>query len=101
WAGRRLGIPVVYEVRAFWEDAAVLHGSTTENSLRYRATRAIETSACRNAASVITICENLRGQLIDRGIPREKLFVMPNGVDLARFNAAGDGSGRLRERLAL
>ena len=22
WVGRRLGIPVVYEVRAFWEDAA-------------------------------------------------------------------------------
>ena len=37
--GKRLGIPVVYEVRAFWEDAAVDHGTTTEGSLRYRATR--------------------------------------------------------------
>ena len=26
---RRLGIPVVYEIRAFWEDAAVDHGTTT------------------------------------------------------------------------
>ncbi len=34
--GRKLGIPVVYEVRAFWEDAAVDHGSTKEGSLRYR-----------------------------------------------------------------
>src|SRR5690349_1076328 len=25
--GRRLGIPVVYEIRAFWEDAAVDHGT--------------------------------------------------------------------------
>ena len=27
WVGRRLGIPVIYEVRAFWEDAAVDHGN--------------------------------------------------------------------------
>jgi hypothetical protein len=30
--GKQLGVPVVYEVRAFWEDAAVDHGSTTEGS---------------------------------------------------------------------
>ncbi|MBM3524664.1 MAG: glycosyltransferase, partial [Alphaproteobacteria bacterium] len=27
---RRLGLPFVYEIRAFWEDAAVDHGSTAE-----------------------------------------------------------------------
>jgi len=47
--GRRLGIPVVYEVRAFWEDAAVDHGSTTEGSLRYRLTQRLETHALRRA----------------------------------------------------
>ena len=30
--GRQLGIPVVYEVRAFWEDAAVDHGTTHDNA---------------------------------------------------------------------
>src|SRR5690606_3100393 len=40
--GRRLGLPVVYEVRAFWEDAAVDHGTTREGSLRYRLTRHLE-----------------------------------------------------------
>jgi hypothetical protein len=45
--GRKLGIPVVYEVRAFWEDAAVDHGTTTEGSLRYKLTRALETWALR------------------------------------------------------
>jgi hypothetical protein len=50
--GKRLGIPVVYEVRAFWEDAAVDHGTTTEGSLRYRATRALETWALKRADHV-------------------------------------------------
>ena len=58
--GRELGIPVVYEVRAFWEDAAVDHGTTTEGSLRYRLTRRLETHALRQAAHVFTICEGLR-----------------------------------------
>ena len=37
-AGRRHAIPVVYEVRALWEDAAASHGSNGEGGLRYRAT---------------------------------------------------------------
>jgi glycosyltransferase involved in cell wall biosynthesis len=41
--GRKLGIPVVYEIRAFWEDAAVDHGTYAENSIKYRMTRAVET----------------------------------------------------------
>jgi PEP-CTERM/exosortase A-associated glycosyltransferase len=85
WAGRKLGIPVLYEIRAFWEDAAVEHGSTHEGSLRYRATRAFETSACRRADLVVTICEGLRKGLLERGIPATKLHVLPNGVDTAKF----------------
>ena len=47
--GRKLGIPVVYEIRAFWEDAAVDHGTTNEGSLRYKATRGLETRAIKRA----------------------------------------------------
>ncbi len=85
WAGRKLGLPVVYEIRAFWEDAAVDHGSTHEGSLRYRATKAFETSACKNANAVVTICEGLRKGLLERGIDEKKLFVLPNGVDVSKF----------------
>ncbi len=83
--GRQLGIPVVYEVRAFWEDAAVDHGSTTEGSLRYRLTRAAETWALRRAAHVFTICEGLRSDIVARGIPSDKVTVIPNAVDINSF----------------
>ena len=66
--GRKLGIPVVYEIRAFWEDAAVDHGSTKEDSLRYKLTRALETWAVKKADAVTVICEGLRKDLIARGI---------------------------------
>ena len=88
-AGRRFGIPVVYEVRAFWEDAAADHGTTTEGSLRYRITRALETHAFRNADAVTTICEGLRSDIVDRGIPSSKVTVIPNAVDIEKFSFGG------------
>src|SRR5262245_23184825 len=57
WVGRRLGIPVVYEVRAFWEDGAVDHGTAKEWGLRYRLSRALETWALKRADAVTAICE--------------------------------------------
>lgn len=85
--GRRLGIPVVYEIRAFWEDAAVDHGTSSEWGLRYRLTRALETSVVHQADAVTTICEGLRGDLLARGVPAEKITVIPNAVDISSFNA--------------
>src|SRR5690606_18297091 len=63
-AGKKFGIPVVYEVRAFWEDAAVDHGTSTEGGLRYRLTRALETHALKRADAVTTICEGLRRDIV-------------------------------------
>jgi PEP-CTERM/exosortase A-associated glycosyltransferase len=81
----RLGLPLVYEIRAFWEDAAVGNGTGREGSLKYRATRALETRAVRKADAVAVICEGLKSDLVARGIDPAKIFVSPNGVDLALF----------------
>jgi PEP-CTERM/exosortase A-associated glycosyltransferase len=83
--GRRLGLPVVYEVRAFWEDAAVDHGVAQEGGLRYRVTRGLETYALKRADHVTTICNGLRDEIIARGIPRAKVTVIPNAVDIESF----------------
>jgi len=99
--GRRLGIPVVYEVRAFWEDAAVDHGTTTEGSLRYRLTRRLETHALRNADHVFTICEGLRGDIAARGIAAAKITVIPNAVDIQDFEPGGQADAALKTRLGL
>jgi PEP-CTERM/exosortase A-associated glycosyltransferase len=99
--GRKLGIPVVYEIRAFWEDAAVDHGSTREGSLRYRLTRARETGAVRNADAVTVICEGLRGDLVARGIDPAKITVIPNAVDIEQFEIGGRPDPELKMKLGL
>ncbi|MCJ2188565.1 TIGR04063 family PEP-CTERM/XrtA system glycosyltransferase [Novosphingobium beihaiensis] len=82
---RRHGIPLVYEIRAFWEDAAVGNGTGSEGSLKYKLTRKLESHVVAKADAVVTICEGLRQDLIARGTPQDKITVMPNGVDLALF----------------
>jgi PEP-CTERM/exosortase A-associated glycosyltransferase len=100
-AAKRLRLPLVYEIRAFWEDAAVGNGTGREGSLRYRATRALETWAVNKADAVAVICEGLRSDLIARGVSPDKILVSPNGVDLGLFGDPPPPDEALRKSLGL
>jgi glycogen synthase len=100
-AARRHGLPVVYEVRALWEDAAVDHGTTHDGSVRYRVSRAVETWALRRASHVTTICEGLRGEIVARGVAADRVTVIPNAVDLAAFTFGREPDPALRAKLGL
>ena len=99
--GKRLGIPVIYEIRAFWEDAAVGNGTGREGSARYFLTRRLETHAVRSADAVAVICEGLRGDLVARGIDPAKIIVSPNGVDLDLFGSPPPRDDALAVELGL
>jgi len=70
-AARKYNIPLVYECRAFWEDAAVDHGTSTEGGLRYFLTKSLETYIFKHTDAITTICEGLR--ILYRGVfPQKK-----------------------------
>ena len=94
-------IPVVYEVRAFWEDAAVDHGTSRAGGLRYRATRALETWALARVDHVFTICEGLRREIVARGIPEDAVTVIPNAVDAETFRFGQPADPALKAQLGL
>jgi PEP-CTERM/exosortase A-associated glycosyltransferase len=100
-AGRRLKLPVVYECRAFWEDAAVDHGTSREWGLRYRLSRALETRVFRHADAVTTICEGLRGEIASRGIATAKITLIPNSVDTQSFTFGAPPRDDLQQQLGL
>ena len=100
-AGRRLGIPVVYEIRAFWEDAAVSNGTGSEGNLKYRLTRALENHVVAGADAVVTICQGLKDDLVLRGVPAGKIMLSPNGVDLDLFGQAAPREAALARDLEL
>jgi PEP-CTERM/exosortase A-associated glycosyltransferase len=98
---RRHGIPLVYEMRASWEDAAVDHGTTTEGSLRYKLSRALESRVLRRADAITTICEGLAGDIAARGISRERITLIPNAVDIESFEPIERADEALRRELGL
>lgn len=99
--GRAARIPVVYEVRAFWEDAAVDQGTAREWGPRYRLTRAMESRALLRADAVTTICDGLRGDMLKRGIPADKITVIPNAVDLSLFRFTDTADTELLQKYGL
>jgi len=100
-AARAYGVPVVYEVRALWEDGAVDHGTATAGNWRYRATRALETWVMKRVDGVTTICEGLRGEIVSRGIPEDNVTVIPNAVDPGLFKTGQQADPELARSLGL
>ena len=92
---------MVYEIRAFWEDAAVSNGTGQAGSLKYRLTRALENHVVHHAAQVVTICQGLKDDLIARGVPASKITISPNGVDLALFGQAAARDPALAQVIGL
>jgi PEP-CTERM/exosortase A-associated glycosyltransferase len=85
-AARAKGLPFIYEIRAFWEDAAVDQQRTTKSSLRYRAMRGLETYVSRRADAIAAIAQPILQDLASRDISTTKMFCVPNGVDAQGFS---------------
>lgn len=102
--GKEFGIPVVYEIRAFWEDAAVDHGTCQEGDLRYRFTQKLENYVIKRANHVTTICDGLKNDLVKRGVNEAKITQIPNAVDFTTFadnDVPQSAQDKLREELGL
>ena len=70
-------LPVVYEVRGFWEDTWLSRhsaGATSDlrHSDRYVRSRALETHCMQAADLVVTLGEAMRDEIIERGIDPAK-----------------------------
>ncbi len=96
-------IPIAYEVRAFWEDAAVDHGTTRTGSMRYLLSRFLETYAMKRSSSVFTICKGLKNEIEARGISSNRIHIVPNAIseDLLNEEVSEEDLRDLRLRLGL
>ncbi|RDY71694.1 glycosyltransferase WbuB [Halobacillus trueperi] len=87
-ASKKLNIPVIYEVRGAWEDTDVAIGKKTESSIKYKIIRKIETWCMKNADHIVSISKGLKRDMIKRGIDKNKISHISNGVDTNKFNPA-------------
>ncbi|MDJ0866411.1 MAG: glycosyltransferase family 4 protein [Myxococcota bacterium] len=85
-ASKVLGAPLVFDVRDIWPEAIANAGRLKSGAL-IRTLEGIAHALYRSAAAVSVVTEGKRARLIETGVPEEKIAVIPNGVDLSRFDA--------------
>jgi len=91
----RYGLPVVYEVRGFWEDTWLSRHPDAEqlaNSEFYQRNRDLETRCMLAADQVVTLGEAMREEIVARGIAAEKILIVPNAVAAEFLRPLPDGA---------
>ena len=82
---KQAGIPTVYEVRGLWQDSTASKIPEFDESQRYYMQQKYEMYCCEIADKVVVIGDSLADHLIKLGIDREKIDIVPNGVDAKVF----------------
>ena len=90
----KTGIPVIYEVRSFFESNWTGEVRYEAQGEIYESRRRIELECMQRADLVLTIGESMKDEIVARGIPEEKVGLVPNGVYVERF-APRDRSAEL------
>jgi glycosyltransferase involved in cell wall biosynthesis len=89
-------LPVVYEVRGFWEDTWLSRHAAVGDDLtasdRYQRSRALETYCMRSADLVVTLGEAMKNEILRRGVRQEKILIVPNAVSGEFLRPLPDGS---------
>lgn len=78
---RRKHIPFIYNLQDVFPDSLVGSGMIKEGSLVYKIGRIIENFTYKNADKIITISDDMRNNIIKKGVPEDKIVVIPNWVD--------------------
>ena len=101
--GQRYGLPVVYEVRGFWEDTWLSRHPNSEKmaaSELYQLNRDLETRCMLAADLVVTLGEAMRDEIVARGVPAEKILIVPNAVSEDFLQPLPDAQ-KLRSQLGI
>jgi glycosyltransferase involved in cell wall biosynthesis len=99
----RYGLPVVYEVRGFWEDTWLSRhpdAAGRASSELYQRNRDLETHCMLAADVVVTLGEAMRAEIVARGVPGEKVLIVPNAVSAEFLRPLPDPT-TLRQELGI
>jgi colanic acid biosynthesis glycosyl transferase WcaI len=89
------GAPLIFDLQDIWPDSARAVGVMQEGRM-LRILRRLERLLYRRSAQVVVISEGFGQYLAGLGLPRNRMSVIPNGVDSGRFSA-GRSESRIRQ----
>lgn len=74
-------VPFVYNLQDIFPDSLVHTGLTKKGSLLWKIGRKIENFTYKNAEKIIVISEGFKKNIMEKGVPEEKIIIIPNWVD--------------------
>ena len=83
---RHFRVPFIMEVGDFWPQTLVDMGLLSERSLITQGLRILERFLYRRASRIITSLPSAQEYLSSLGIAKEKIILIPNGIDPSRFD---------------
>jgi glycosyltransferase involved in cell wall biosynthesis len=86
---RARGIPMVVEIRDLWPDYLVDLGMV-RSARAQRMIFGLERYLLRRAAHVVVVTESFRRRVVQKGVPAERVDVIPNGAELGRYYRADE-----------
>lgn len=95
---RMMGVPTILEVNCLFASKA---HQNMDPVFFTRVTRIIEKWAFSLADKVLVVSSPLRQQLIDMGVPKEKILLQPNGADPLKFNPESFDPKEMRDKFDL
>lgn len=82
---RLLGRKMIVEIRDLWPETFHAVG-VVRNNLMLNSLEQLELFMYRTAGRVVTVTWAFRENMVERGIPRDKIEVIPNGIDTDFFS---------------
>ncbi|MBL8130806.1 MAG: glycosyltransferase family 4 protein [Anaerolineae bacterium] len=101
WLRRIKGAPVVLNVSDLWPESAVETGVLRADSLLVRLAIPVERWAYRDAAQIVGMTEGVVAGIRRAGADPDKISLITNGVDLARFRPGAGDRRALRDRFGI
>lgn len=78
---REKKIPFVYNLQDIFPDSLVNAGMTHKGSLIWKIGRKIEDFTYRSADKIIVISDDFKRNIMEKGVPEDKIVVIPNWVN--------------------
>lgn len=99
--GRLKRAPFVLDVQDIWPESIVLAGLLS-NPWIIRALHALERFVYRRAALLLVVTDRARANLVEKGVPRDRILVMPHWIDEDLFDAVPqEEAAKTRAQLGL
>lgn len=94
-------VPFIYNLQDVFPDSLVNAGLTHKGSLLWKIGRKMENYTYKNADRIIVIGEDIKQNILEKGVPEDKITVIPNWINTDKVYPVSKDENVLFDRYSL